>query len=368
MGALGAPALVVGALVTALAVMWATQLGGGGGAPAPADAADTAVGGSSSFARCLEDPADWLHPLPLPSALSAFPAAHNASLLWGSYRPAVYFGLRTRSFPAAVFGLFWHGASLEKMRHQCSEGDGLRRYGWEEHDGRAYGSQRIFDDADDGLGAVLHTSFVKPSELPEGGGDSSSGVGWAARVAVERSPSRSDAAVVYLYYGLDCDGELSAEACAAESQPASATGLSVDKADDGGSVTIAGESVTLGRFGLRISAQGRGNVVPKLSVWGGSGVVLADIQDRVKGLLQKRAKKAKGKKAKASIALPDKVQKGANAVVVRVSCEAGCVIDAVLRQPPAGEDADAAAAVVTQSDQRADLHLLRNRVWLRLAY
>ena len=59
------------------------------------------------------------------------------------------------SFPASVFGLFWHGANADKMRHQCSEGDPIRRYGWEEHDGRSFGSQRIFDDKPGGgVGAL----------------------------------------------------------------------------------------------------------------------------------------------------------------------------------------------------------------------
>jgi mannosyl-oligosaccharide glucosidase len=325
------PAIALGGALLAVAALWLLQ----------SDTA-TAPAAPEGFDRCLADPAQWLHPLPLPSALGAFPAAHNASLLWGSYRPAVYFGLRTRTFPASVFGLFWHGPNADRMRHQCSEGDPIRRYGWEEHDGRAYGSQRIFDDkADGGVGAILHTSFVKPAELDAA---KEADVHWAARVAVERSTSGggSDPTVMYLYYGLDCDGELGAEECAERSQPAGAAGLAVDRADDG-SVSIVGESASLGAFSLRIAASGASS---EISAWGGSGVVIADVQEKIAEFLQKRARKAKGKKAKASISLPNKVQKGSNVVVVRIACDEACSVDAVLSKAgEAGSDSKAAAVV-----------------------
>ncbi len=43
--------------------------------------------------------------------LAVLSAAQNASLLWGTYRPNLYFGTRTRSPTDAVLtGLLWHGA------------------------------------------------------------------------------------------------------------------------------------------------------------------------------------------------------------------------------------------------------------------
>ena len=33
--------------------------------------------------------------------LQSFSKAHNASLLWGTYRPGVYFGIRSRTFPTS---------------------------------------------------------------------------------------------------------------------------------------------------------------------------------------------------------------------------------------------------------------------------
>ena len=50
--------------------------------------------------------------------LSAFPAAHNDSLLWGTYRPGLYFGLKSRTFPTLGAGIFWHGENgLDSLRH-----------------------------------------------------------------------------------------------------------------------------------------------------------------------------------------------------------------------------------------------------------
>ena len=63
--------------------------------------------------------------------LDTFSAEHNASLLWGTYRPGVYFGLRSRTAPtAAVAGLLWGSGTaqqLEKrLRHECEQ-DALER-------------------------------------------------------------------------------------------------------------------------------------------------------------------------------------------------------------------------------------------------
>lgn len=313
---------------------------------------------TDGFQRCLADPADWLHPLQLPPPLSTFPASHNDSLLWGSYRPAVYFGLRTRTFPSAMFGIFWHGASLDKARHQCSESDPVVRYGWEEHDGRTYGKQRIVDDSTDGgVGATLHTSFVKPAALPPPRASSShvpsaEGVQWAARVRVERSTQATTSqgpVVVFLYFGLDCDGELSSELCAERAHGGggdteASEGLGAEKAEDG-SVRIDGSSQALGMFSLRVSVDADGTAGVGTSMWGGSGVVMADVQARVTSMLSKRTKRKGGKKPRLA-PLPDKVQKGSNVVVVRVSCKAECTIDTVLRQSSTSQVPPVAAASI----------------------
>ncbi|CAM9614727.1 unnamed protein product, partial [Discosporangium mesarthrocarpum] len=96
-------------------------------------------------------------------------------MLWGTYRPGVYYGFKSRTSPDWVGGgLMWHVASASDapIRHECNEGDGLGRYGWLEHDGVGYGMQEIEDEKS---GVLLRTSMVKPAEL--GGGGAGEGVG-----------------------------------------------------------------------------------------------------------------------------------------------------------------------------------------------
>lgn len=42
--------------------------------------------------------------------LSSLDKAHNASLYWGTYRPNLYFGTRTREKQSILTGLMWMGA------------------------------------------------------------------------------------------------------------------------------------------------------------------------------------------------------------------------------------------------------------------
>eukprot|EP01062_Namystynia_karyoxenos_P055007 TRINITY_DN4566_c0_g1_i1.p1 TRINITY_DN4566_c0_g1~~TRINITY_DN4566_c0_g1_i1.p1 ORF type:complete len:980 (+),score=237.83 TRINITY_DN4566_c0_g1_i1:96-2942(+) len=199
---------------------WLGSLFGGGGS--------AARGGER---RDCGDGRDWLGAYSPegadPSPLAAFSAEHNASLWWGSYRPGQYFGLRTRSAPAALAaGLLWgfEQPADGPLRHDCSEQDKLRRYGWVQHDGRSFGAQPINDT---GAGLALRTAFVKPRFLPGGGGEGEA-VEWAARIVAtpqRRVPKpkrkkksagaeaeRPPRAAVYFYLAVDCDGAAAAGA------------------------------------------------------------------------------------------------------------------------------------------------------------
>uniref|UniRef100_A0A4W5Q9M4 Mannosyl-oligosaccharide glucosidase n=1 Tax=Hucho hucho TaxID=62062 RepID=A0A4W5Q9M4_9TELE len=61
---------------------------------------------------------------------------------WGSYRPQVYFGMKTRSPRSVVTGMTWmrqfSGVELN-LRNTCEQGDGLQGYGWLMHDGLSFG-------------------------------------------------------------------------------------------------------------------------------------------------------------------------------------------------------------------------------------
>ena len=49
---------------------------------------------------------------------------------------------------------------MPAIRHWCDQGDGLRSYGWVQHDGRSFGRQTLEDKTQS-----IETSFVKVSGL-----------------------------------------------------------------------------------------------------------------------------------------------------------------------------------------------------------
>lgn len=128
--------------------------------------------------------------------LAGLSKEHNASLLWGSYRPGVYFGLRSRTAPLALAaGLVWSfrdGQGRLRVRHQCEESDQLSKYGWGQHDGMHFGNQQIEDPA---ARLQLNTSFVKR------------GAGWHARVQGANLSEAAGPVTVLLYFSFLNDSE-----------------------------------------------------------------------------------------------------------------------------------------------------------------
>ena len=49
------------------------------------------------------------------------------------------------------------------LRHWCEQGDNLKQFGWNKHDGREFGIQNIVD-----RGVNIETSFVKVKEAMAG--------------------------------------------------------------------------------------------------------------------------------------------------------------------------------------------------------
>nr|CAD2197729.1 unnamed protein product [Meloidogyne enterolobii] len=69
---------------------------------------------------------------------------------WGTLRPHLYFGLKTKQILSPLFGLLWYEQPRQQfiqnlpLRHWCDHGDPVK-YGWEAHDGRSFGRQKITD-------------------------------------------------------------------------------------------------------------------------------------------------------------------------------------------------------------------------------
>ncbi|KAK4505077.1 hypothetical protein PRZ48_003040 [Zasmidium cellare] len=106
---------------------------------------------------------------------SVFSKASNDSLLWGPYRPNLYFGVRPRLPKSVLTGLLWSRVedfvSVQgNTRYTCEQHEGMAGYGWDAYDARTGGVQVVHDK---GNGLDLETTFVK---FDEGRG------GWGARI------------------------------------------------------------------------------------------------------------------------------------------------------------------------------------------
>lgn len=106
----------------------------------------------------------------------------NPSLLWGTYRPQIYFGIRSALSDSILSGLMWFAPnrfeSILAARHECNEGEKIDGYGWKYHDGRSFAIQEIRDTENNYL---IETSWIKTGH--ENSDDSAGHSGsWAVRI------------------------------------------------------------------------------------------------------------------------------------------------------------------------------------------
>jgi Glycosyl hydrolase family 63 N-terminal domain/Glycosyl hydrolase family 63 C-terminal domain len=102
-------------------------------------------------AACQEA-SDW-------SSNHRYDITSTASLpLWGSYRPGIYFGMKTRSPIALSTGILWVGSNTRRngLRHDTNQ-DELTQFEWIVHDGKHYGRQTLTDES---YKMELSTTFI----------------------------------------------------------------------------------------------------------------------------------------------------------------------------------------------------------------
>jgi mannosyl-oligosaccharide glucosidase len=138
----------------------------------------------------------WLF-LTLVPSVTPYSFNDSNSLLWGAYRPNLYFGLRPRIPQSLMTGLVWFGtqdyqsftsASLfndtsvitfltlfTEARHACDQGDGLDGYTWTQFDPREGGIQVVNDSHNN---VKITTELLKVAGGEHGGS-------WAARIKGE---------------------------------------------------------------------------------------------------------------------------------------------------------------------------------------
>ncbi|KAF5376548.1 hypothetical protein D9757_008280 [Collybiopsis confluens] len=174
----------------------------------------------------------WFVLLSLASA--AYASSSNDTLLWGPYRPNLYFGIRPRIPQSLMTGLMWFGtqdyASISQTRHACDQADQLQSYTWSKYDPREGGIQVIKDARNN---VQLTTEFLK---VP--GGDF--GGNWAARIKGEPlDPLKPSRISTIFYFGLEGLGGID---------------MDTDEEDDGllGDIKFSGSTPELDDFVIRI--------------------------------------------------------------------------------------------------------------------
>ncbi|KAG1697940.1 hypothetical protein DVH05_015424 [Phytophthora capsici] len=163
----------------------------------------------------LYGPMDWSVPAPNgpgvlnPATLQQLTQAHSGRYRWGTYRPGLYLGLRSRTEPEFVSaGLLWTSQleDVSQIRHQCRQEDRLQRYGWLQHDGSQFGLQKVEDQFNR---LELSTSYAKlDTEMVQG---------WAARVQaapltpkdelLSRRKVQNNKISLFFYVDLGCGDE-----------------------------------------------------------------------------------------------------------------------------------------------------------------
>ena len=177
---------------------------------------------------------------------SVFSKATNESLLWGPYRPNLYFGVRPRLPSSLITGLMWGRVEdfaqiQNNIRYTCEQGDDMEGYGWDIFDPRTGGVQTMHDK---GNGIDLETSFIKFDQ------------GWGARIkgTVREDAEGGDSLKTSLWLNLGLEGLGSLEVQDAEIGES----LGFD-----GNVVLNGETNDLSTFKLSILEPEGKNTHPK---------------------------------------------------------------------------------------------------------
>jgi mannosyl-oligosaccharide glucosidase len=81
--------------------------------------------------------------------------------LWGSYKPGIYFGMKTRQPLTLSTGILWSSGQIgiNHYRHDTNT-DELTQFEWIKHDGKHYGQQNLMDITQN---MALNTTFIVPS-------------------------------------------------------------------------------------------------------------------------------------------------------------------------------------------------------------
>ncbi|KAK3253297.1 hypothetical protein CYMTET_37446 [Cymbomonas tetramitiformis] len=249
-------------------------------------------------------------PLGLPklTELPQFGGESEERMLWGTYRPGCYLGLRMRRPQSILVGLMWFDPLKAArappndigLRHWAQEGDKLAKYGWRYHDGSTFGQQEILD------GEVrLVTDFVKSSAEGSGyGGD------WALRIRASRKPTAEPLATG------EGPGKISLVFYVAHEDIAGASDWRLGgRSSEEGAALLAGVDDLIGEWGLHTGGSAS---TGKLRAFGVKTAHMHNLTDLVKGNLRVRGT-GRGKQKARYPELPEDVEDGANILMFQLT-------------------------------------------------
>lgn len=242
-------------------------------------------------------------------------AAHQ-SLLWGTYRPNLYFGLRPRLPHSLMTGILWYGLhdfqSFAHVRHSCEQSDELDGYGFDKHDGRNFASHFLRDQ--------LNNVDLRIQMLKVPGGEH--GGSWALRIKGDKLHQERPSIISLVnYFGLDGLGSFQLE-------------NEEDEEGIDGEVKLSGSINQLGDFTIRIQdsptnkvfvpmrhgddfgdklsrTQFLGVQTPTGSVWKAKQSILSAINENLQPLIDKYTTQDMPDPALA-LSLPNEVHYGSN--------------------------------------------------------
>ncbi|KAK3359220.1 glycoside hydrolase family 63 protein [Lasiosphaeria hispida] len=217
---------------------------------------------------------------------------NNQSLLWGPYRPNLYFGVRPRIPQGLMAGLMWgkvdtYNDFQSSIRYTCEQNEGMKGYGWDEYDTRRGGIQSIHDIEN---GLDITTSFVKVPGGAHGGS-------WAARIKGEINDETPQDRKTIVFFYVTQEGEGKLEALEGDNS----------KGYDG-DLTLEGSSEGLGNYKLTVTRgtgehptsdhkltefRGKGTVVQSLTypdevLWQAKPVVFKQLKEGVDWLVENK--------------------------------------------------------------------------------
>ncbi|SCV71839.1 BQ2448_4533 [Microbotryum intermedium] len=255
----------------------------------------------------------------------------DQSLLWGTYRASLYFGVRARLPASLMYGMMWFGlqdySAHRNVRHRCSQDDGLI-YTYTQHDARTAAKQLIKDHMNN---VELTTQFLK---VPTGekGGD------WAVRISGKPIDDSKLARIsLFNYFGND----------------ASLGFLDLEKPDSEGMVgpvTIRGETPELGSFKITVTnsdsneavSEGKyaadfgdklerthflGTTVAPGEVWKAKSVVISAMIENAQNIYTPYSKRNDQPDPAYVFQLPDQVRSGSNLITLQKAYEGTWSVD-----------------------------------------